>query len=165
MARSPDSHAAFQPTADETILFSLDAGPGLLRIPVVGGEVEQLTTIDEEAGEGAHGRATVLPDGDTVLFTVYSQTGARLALLSLSSREVTHLPISGSDPMYSPTGHIVYVGPDGTTLWAVGFDASRVELTSTSPVPVLENVYSGSRGDTGNFGLAENGSLVYLSIL
>ena len=82
---------------------------------------------------------------------------------SLVSREVTRLPISGSDPTYSPTGHILYVGTDGTTLRAVGFDATRLEVTSPSPVPVLENVHSGGFGDTGNFGLADNGSLVYLS--
>ena len=82
---------------------------------------------------------------------------------SLVSREVTRLPISGSDPTYSSTGHILYVGPDGTTLRAVGFDATRLEVTTPSPVPVLENVHSGGFGDTGNFGLADNGSLVYLS--
>ena len=149
--------------ADDTILFSLPTRPGLLRIPAVGGEVEQLTTIDREAGEIQHDRATVLPDGDTVLFTVIDRDREnRLARLSLASGEVTRLPISGSDPMYSPTGHILYVVSDGT-LQAVGFDADRLELTSTSPVPVLENVYAGIGGVTGNFGLAENGSLVYLS--
>ncbi len=56
---------------------------------------------------------------------------------SFVSREVTRLPISGSDPTYLPTGHILYVGPDGTTLRAVGFDATRLEVTTPSPVPVL----------------------------
>ena len=64
--------------------------------------------------------------------------------------------------MYSPTGHIVYVVSDGT-LRAVGFDLDRLELTSTNPVPLLENVNSGDGRETGNFGLAANGSLVYLS--
>ena len=39
----------------------------------------------------------------------------------------------------------------------------RLELTSTNPVPVLENVNTGRLRETGNFGLAANGSLVYLS--
>ena len=75
---------------------------------------------------------------------------------------MTHLPLNGSDPIYSPTGHIVYVVSDGT-MRAVGFDLDRLELTSTNAVPVLENVNSGFSGTTGNFGLAANGSLVYLS--
>ena len=151
-------------TSDDTILFSFDFGrPGLFQIPAVGGEVDQLTTVDEEANEQQHERATLLPDRDTVLFTiVYASEEPRLARLSLRSREVTRLPITGSDPIYSPTGHIVYVVSDGTVR-AVGFDLDRLELTSTNPTPVLENVNSGFAGTTGNFGLAANGSLVYLT--
>ena len=150
-------------TTDGTILFSLATRPGLLRIPEVGGDIEQLTTVDEETDELQHNRATLLADGDTVLFTIVYQSGERqLARLSLTSREVTHLRINGSDPIYSPTGHIVYAVSDGTVR-AVGFDLDRLELTSTNPVPVLENVNTGAGGNTGNFGLAANGSLVYLS--
>ena len=150
-------------TRDDTILFSLNSPLGLLRIPAVGGEFEQLTTVDEASGQGHH-HPTLLPDGDTVLFTISDSSGEepQLARLSLSSGEVTHLPLNGSDPIYSPTGHIVYVVSDGT-MRAVGFDLDRLELTSTNAVPVLENVNSGFSGNTGNFGLAANGSLVYLS--
>ena len=149
-------------TSNDTILFTLPAG-GLLQIPVVGGEIEQLTTVDEEADEQEHERSTLLPDGDTVLFTIVSTSEEpRLARLSLRSREVTRLPITGSDPIYSPTGHIVYVVSDGTVR-AVGFDLDRLELTTTNPTPVLENVNSGFGGTTSNFGLAANGSLVYLT--
>ena len=149
-------------TTDGTILFSLRTRPGLLRIPVVGGDVEQLTTVDEEANEAQHEGASLLPDGDTVLFSIaYQSEEPQLARLSLSSREVTHLRINGNDPMYSPTGHIVYAVSDGT-LRAVGFDLDRRELTSTNPVPVQDNVNTGIGGRTGNFGLAANGSLVYL---
>ena len=147
---------------DDTILFSAGPRRGLLRIPAVGGEVEELTTVD--VGEAWHEHATLLPDGDTILFTISYRSGEepQLARLSLRSREVTRLPLNGSDPIYSPTGHIVYVVSDGT-LRAVGFDLDRLELTSTNPVPVLENVNTGFGRRTGNFGLAANGSLVYLS--
>ena len=43
------------------------------------------------------------------------------------------------------------------------FDLDSREFTSSNPVPVLENLNAGSGGRTGNFGLATNGSLVYLS--
>ena len=130
---------------DDTILFGLNSPRGLLRIPAVGGEVEELTTVDENSGQ-RHGWPTLLPDGDTVLFAISdSSEEPRLARLSLSTREVTRLPINGSDPMYAPTGHIVYVVSNGT-MRAVGFDLDRLELTSTNPVPVLENVHTGRGG-------------------
>ena len=147
--------------SDDTILFSIVGNPGLWRIPAVGGEAEQLTTVDEAAGEGRHSRATVLPDGDTVLFTISAGEEQRLAQMSLASRGVTRLPIVGSQPRYVPTGHVVYVASDGT-LMALPFDLDRLEFTSSNPVPVLENVNAGRRGAT-DFGLAGNGSLVYLS--
>ena len=149
--------------SDDTILFGLGGSTGLLRIPAVGGEVEELTTADEEAGEVSHDFPTLLPDGETILFTILYETEARrLAILSLVSRVVTPLPITGSDSLYSPTGHIVYVMPDGTAR-AVGFDLDRLELTSTNPVPVLEQVNAGAFGTARNFDLAADGTLVYLS--
>ena len=46
------------------------------------------------------------------------------------------------------------------TLWAAGFDPRRVELTS-APVPVLEGVVTKS-SNAANFGLARDGTLVYM---
>ena len=64
----------------------------------------------------------------------------------------------GSNPRYSPTGHVVY-GVEGN-LWAVAFDLSRLE-TVGDPVPVQEGVLTKASG-AANFSVAENGSLVYL---
>jgi Tol biopolymer transport system component len=148
---------------DDTILFSIDSSPGLRRISAAGGEAEQLTTVDDTAGESQHGNATLLPDGDTVLFSILSAgEEPRLARLSLATREVTRFTIVGSDPWFVPTGHVVYVVSDGT-LRALPFDLDRSEFTSSNPVPVLENLHAGNGGFTGNFGLAANGSLVYLT--
>ena len=80
-----------------------------------------------------------------------------IAVVSLATGEVNYLFRGGSNPRYSPTGHIVY-GVDGT-LRAVGFDAERLEVTG-DPVPVLENVHMAARG-MANFSLSLDGSLVY----
>ena len=90
--------------ADDTILFTVSPFTGLLRIPAVGGEVEQLTTVDEAANERQHHHATALPDGDPILFTITdTDSERRLARLSLATREVTLEAIIGSDPRYVST--------------------------------------------------------------
>ena len=147
---------------DDHIVFATGASRGLLRVPAVGGEVEQLTTVDPEQGETDHWWPDVLPNGKGVLFTAWSGSdeGSRLAVVSLETREVTYLLPGGSHPRYSPTGHIVY--GVGGTLRAVGFDTDRLELTSSNPVPVVENVMTKGTG-AASFSVASNGSLVYVT--
>ena len=89
-----------------------------------------------------------------------SDESSRIAMVSLETGEVTYLLPGGSNPRYSPTGHIVYAV--GGTLRAVGFDADRLELTSNNPVPVLDNVETKASG-AGNFGFSSDGALVYVT--
>ena len=133
-----------------------------MRVPAVGGEPEVLTTVDPGQGETDHFWPEVLPNGKGVLFMAWSGSAeaSRLAVVSLESGEVTYLLPGGSNPHYSPTGHIVY--GVGGTLRAVGFDAERLELTSNNPVPVVENVLTETLG-AASFSLADDGSLVYVT--
>ena len=149
--------------SDDTIVFATTASNGLMRVPAVGGEPEVLTTVDPEGFETAHAWPEVLPNGKGVLFTAWSGSadGSRIAVVSLETGEITYLVPGGSNPHYSPTGHIVY--GVGGTLRAVGFDAERLELTSDNAVPVLENVNTKSFSGAANFSLAGNGSLVYVA--
>ena len=144
---------------DDLIVFGSTGG--LMRVPAVGGEPEQLTTVNPEQGETEHRFPHVLPNLKGVLFTAWAGSGenSRLAVVSLETRAVTYLLEGGSTPHYSPTGHIVF--GVGGTLQAVGFDAERLELTSSSPVPVVEDVDAASSG-TASFALAAGGSLVYV---
>ena len=83
----------------------------------------------------------------------------RIALLNLETREEVPLIPLGSQPRYAATGHIVY-GTEGT-LRAVPFDLARLTVTG-DPVPVLEDVVTKATGAV-DFGLAEDGSLVYVT--
>ena len=64
----------------------------------------------------------------------------------------------GSNPRYSPTGHIVY--GVGGTLRAVGFDLDGLEVT-TNALPVLDGVITKGSG-VANFSLSRDGTLVYM---
>ena len=147
---------------DDTIVFSTATSNGLLRVPAVGGEPEVLTITDREGGETIHAWPDVLPNNKGVLFTAWSGSAesSRIAVVSLETKNVTYLLNGGSSPRYSPTGHLVYA--EGGTLWAVGFDQDQLALTSSNPVPVVENVNAKEAG-AADFSIANNGSLVYVS--
>ena len=144
---------------DDTIVFSTTASQGLMTVSAAGGEPEVLTSVEEDEGNSAHRWPHVLPNGEGVLFVAGSSSDtARLAVVSLETREVTYL-LPGSSPHYSPTGHIVY-GVDGT-LRAVGFDPNQWALTSEDPVPVVEGVNTRASG-AADFSLSMTRSLVYV---
>ena len=155
----PDAPQGVTWSSDDTILFG--GATGLMRVPAVGGEPEQLTSVDPEQGEVAHRFPEVLPNGNGVLFTAFTDSveESRLAVFSLETGAVSYLLTGGSFARYSPTGHLVYA--IGGTLRAVGFDPDRLELTTDNPVPVVEDVNTLAAG-AGNFALGDNGSLVYV---
>ena len=124
--------------ADGTIIFATsENNKGLFRVPAAGGEPEVVTTPDAEQGEQAHRWPEVLPGGQAVLFTIFTGDGPHIAVLDLETGDYRFLIPGGSNPHYSPTGHIIY-GLDGA-LWAAGFDSASHELNS-DPVPVREEV-------------------------
>ena len=146
---------------DDTIVFGTLSG-GLMRVPAAGGEPEVLTIVDADQGETDHRWPDILPNLKGILFTAWSGSdeGSRLAVVSLETGAVSYLLPGGSFPRYTPTGHIVY--GVGGTLRAVGFDADRLELTSTNAIPVVEKVATGVSSGAGNFSVSANGSLVYV---
>ncbi len=156
------------------VVYGSGAPSGLWRVAASGGEPAPLTTTDPEQGQVNHAWPHILPGGRAVLFTILTDARssptpsggtepsayepAQIAVLNLDTGEHTVLVPGGSNPHYSPTGHIVY-GLDGT-LWAVGFDRDRLALTTT-PVPVQGNVNT-KRSGAANFGLSATGSIVYV---
>ena len=147
--------------ADGTIVFaSADTMSGLWRVAAVGGAPEQLTTPDPEQGEVDHVWPEILPGGEAVLFTIRANPieDSQIAVLSLDTHEQKVVIRGGSYPRYSPTGHLLY-GVQGN-LWAVAFDLNRLE-TVGDPVPVQEGVLTKPLG-AANFGISENGRLVYV---
>jgi len=149
---------------DGTIIFATDfLETGLQRVSSAGGEPTVLTKPDRERGENDHLWPELLPGGRAVLFTIYPTTGgpgsAQVAALDLKTGASKVLVRGGSHAHYVPTGHLVY-GVAGT-LRAVPFDLERLEPIGT-PAPVLEGVWTTPLG-AANFGVAANGSLVYVA--
>ena len=135
---------------------------GLLRVPAAGGEPELLAAPDAARGERAFGTPEALPGGRAVLFTVRpvrAEAGVQVALFDLATGTRTDLFSGGTQPRYTPAGHIVYAGAAGT-LEVVPFDPERREVRG-EPRTLATNVMVNSNG-TANFAVSDNGTLVYV---
>jgi len=111
----------------------------------------------------------MLPDGQTVLFTVHDGDGgwerAHVDAIQLATKKRTAVLTDAADAHYVSTGHLVFMR--SATLLATVFDAARV-ATSGAPVPLLADVgqainAGNSTNETGmgQFALSDTGVLLY----
>ena len=149
--------------ANDTILYGADTG--IWKISATGGAPEQLVRLD--GGARPH-RPQFLPGGESLLFTLRSGVGSSLwdesqivvQSLRTGERKVIR---AGRDGRYLPTGHIVYAM--NATLFAIGFDAARLEAIG-APIPVVEGLrlptpFPGMTG-SANYDVSAAGVLVYV---
>jgi len=140
---------------------------GLSRVPATGGTPQALTEPGQK-GEVMHRWPQILPGGQAVLFTGNTvATGfdnASIEVLSLKTGQWKVVQRGGYFGRYLPTstgaGHLVYIHQ--STLFAVGFDLDRLEVRG-APAPLLENVAGNDAVGAGQFDVARNGTLLYLS--
>ncbi len=142
-----------------TIVFQDSTTFRLMRVSSDGGTPEPITTLTE--GESIHGELTFLPNGEEMIFAVWSGSlsTTRLEVLSLSTGKGRPLG-DGFFPRYSPTGHLIY-GHSSGSLMAVRFDTDRLEMIG-NPVRVLDDVRIEAGGSV-QFDFADNGSAVYIA--
>ena len=142
---------------DDTIFFG--QADGIYRVPATGDT--PALVIPAEAGETFDG-ARLLPDGDTVLFTVTTTADwddAQIVVASLASGERTVVLEGGSDARYLPTGHLVYAL--GNNLLGIGFDLDTLSVTGGA-VPLAQGVRRANASAGANYGISTDGTLVYM---
>jgi Tol biopolymer transport system component len=148
---------------DGSIIVTQTVDAGLSRVPAAGGTPQAITKPGDK-GEVAHRWPQVLPGGQAVLFTGTTVNGAYdnagIEVLSLKSGEWKVVQRGGYFGRYLPSGHLIYMHQGA--LFAVGFDLDRLEVRGT-PAPVLEDVAANAASGGGQFDVAQNGTLVYLS--
>ena len=130
-------------TRDELVTGATGARTGLLKVSVAGGELTQFTRPDSAKGEVEHDWPIALPDGHSVVFTIWSGALARsrLAIASTDDGTVTRLDVKGIRPLAVVDGALVYVQADGAVM-AVPLDLIHRKVTGR-PVPVLDPVAVG----------------------
>jgi serine/threonine-protein kinase len=148
-------------TDDSIVIATSSVASGLWLIPARGGEPTQLTQPDRARGEAQHLWPERLPGGQTVLFTITSQTGgpdaAQIAVLDLRTRVRNILLHGGSHAQYVASGHLVYSA--SRTLRAVRFDLRRLEVQGTG-LEVVPRLLTSPQGDA-DFSAAGD-TLVYV---
>ena len=142
---------------------ALQDGTSLVRIPAGGGEPSAGVKVDLAGERGTINFANVALPGDHAVLLHAIAYGAkgwyyRIGVLDLETARVQFLLDDGGNPVYSPTGHIVF--SRGDTLLAVGFDPATFKLTG-SPIPLANGLQTQYGFQPAAFDLSRNGVLVY----
>jgi len=119
---------------------------GLMRVSASGGQAVAITTPDAKAGEIGHAWPTFLPDGKHLLFMTLIPAGQprQIKAMSLDPPQLTTVMAANSNPLYSPSGHLLF-HRDGT-LMAQRFDAGTLAV-SGEPVRIADGLsYSPQTG-------------------
>jgi serine/threonine-protein kinase len=137
---------------------------GILRVPETGGSPQVVVAVNGD--EFAHG-PQLLPDGQSILFTLASGVGprrwdsAQIVVQRMGSTDRKTIVRGGTDGRYLPTGHLVYAARG--VLFAVRFDLRRLE-TIGEPLPVIEGVQRANGAQTGaaQFTISATGSAAFI---
>jgi serine/threonine-protein kinase len=127
-------------------------GEGVASVPANGGTPEVLFKV--EGGWAI--LPELLPDGQSVLFTLAGPQGNQVAVHSLDSGS-TKVLFPGTRPHYVATGHVVYESQN--SLFAHPFDLANL-ASFGSPVPLVEGIVVNG---IPQYAISASGSLVYAS--
>ncbi len=144
--------------AADSIVVGGALNRGLQRFPLAGGQPAKLT--DLAAGQIAHAFPQILPDGKSVMFTLYAAgvTAQSIDVVPLAGGARKTVARGGTALAYVPTGHLLYINK--STLFAVPFDLKRLESRGTG-VPILDDVRYAPNTNATDLSLSHNGTLVY----
>jgi serine/threonine-protein kinase len=138
------------------------AGPdGLLKVASGGGTPTPLG--EKNAGAGAYrvNWPHFLPDGRTLLATVFDGKGESLIAVSLETGASRSIG-PGSQAHYLPSGHLVFHAPhvrEGE-VQAVGFHLERLAFRG-EPVSMLDGVFRSENSGGLHFAIASSGDLIF----
>jgi tRNA A-37 threonylcarbamoyl transferase component Bud32 len=140
------------------IYFSRQSG--IWSVSASGGDPVQITHVDRAKGEVNHHSPALLPDGRTLLYTVWRGPGwgeKDIVAQRLGSGTNRTVVVGGGTPRYMPSGHLLYTRAG--TLMAVRFDAARLE-TVGAPVRLLDDVRDGTLH--ADYDVSPGGTLAYV---
>ena len=150
-------------SSDDRIFFG--DGSGIYSIPAGSGNPQAVTQVDSKNAEVQHGFPYVLPGGKALLFVIRrgqepSFDDAEVWAVTLANGKQKLLLKAATDPHYVASGHLVFLRSG--VLFAVAFDPDKLEVKGEA-VPVVDDVRENPRVGAGQFSIADDGTLVYVS--
>jgi Tol biopolymer transport system component len=143
------------------IVFAPSNSSGLKRVSENGGDAEPFTAVRLDAGEQAHYSPVLLPDQNSVLFTVWTggrNMDSRIAIQA--SDQTNHrIVLDGGSHGYFLSPHWLIYGR-GSELLAAEFDAVT-GTTRGTPFTVQDGVQDTPAVGESVFALSDEGTLVY----
>ena len=146
---------------DGMIYFSPTFSGGLQRVPAAGGTPEDVTQVQFDAGESNHLLPEVLPDGQTLLFTVWNGgtfKDASVWSFSLRTKERKRLLEAATAPRYVPPGYLAFARE--SVVFAVPFDPARATIVGEA-FPVVDGVWTDPATGSAHYSVARNGTLLF----
>ena len=144
--------------SDGTIVFATnDRTTGLRAVSDRGGDPRPLTESPD--GMTDHILPAALPGGRGTLYSVrVNNISGGIAVHDAATGRSHIVLATGDQAEYVESGHLIYSAAG--TLYGVGFDLDRLEVTGT-PTPLVSGVSTVGTGAT-NFAVSRNGTLVYV---
>lgn len=150
---------------DGNIILGNRNDSALSKVSSAGGTPSPFTTLDKSKNETSQRWPQVLPGSKTVLYTsqatnTNSYEDADIVAYSVASGQPKTILHGGFHAIYLPDGYLVYM--HSGTLFAIPFDAKRLE-TAGQATAVVENVVASPDRGTAQFSISDNGTLVYIA--
>ncbi len=116
---------------DDTIVFTLNSGSGLVKVNAAGGDPIEITKLGDEPRADSHRHPRALPDGRSFLYaarTLNSNPDAPVAIMlgNLDGGESQHLMDADGQAEYA-NGHLLYL--QDNALYARELDLSSLDLS------------------------------------
>ena len=144
---------------DGTIVYAVDAG--LFRVPASGGTPVAVLKPDSSKDEFVFAWPVFLPGSKTVLYAARSGRASEWTInaMEVATGAAKVLVRGGTSPLYSRSGHLLYVSEQA--LQGVAFDPVRVEVTGDRRT-LLDGILAKTSG-SANVAVAADGTLVYIA--
>jgi serine/threonine-protein kinase len=137
-------------------------GRGIVKVNAAGGATDTLLSMDVQGKEVEYRNPYVLPDKESVLYTVRVEQGWRTDVIDLITGKKKELIDRGISARYAPTGHLIYQDWNEEALFVIPFDVDQLEITGP-PHRVVEQMRY-IRSGASDYHFSENGSLIYSTL-
>lgn len=149
---------AWAPTGE--IFVGSNGGPMSI-VPSGGGTPRPFTTVDIAGGDQDHRWPIILPDGRTIVFSIFQGAvpNSHLGVISVNGGPTTSIADVGVFPLGFVNGRLVYVNGSGT-LMSIAFNVSKRRVSGNA-TPHVNEVFVNFASAAAYAALSHNGSLVY----